>query len=562
MVLCAAITGAASAASIWAEQTPFDEIAAYREVHSERETAELIESRIKGNARLAIGLASEAVRMNRPELADLILKVAARTNVRSQRRRPPVFVAAMEPGQEAVLKRLVTTENIYVRDRDGACLMDVACAEYVPLLVKLGYDVESDKGKWRPVAGAVRKKDLPKLLTLVACGADVNAPGARQNPAVVAAASGSGRIMEAVLALGAKIDDPFAVLKAATPATLLTVIRAGVEPDARRSDGLTALHYHAAEGHREMVRLLLKVGVDVDLRDRLGDTPLATACRRGKLAVASLLISAGADVNTKNNDGDTPLHLCGSNAPELLLDAGANPNARNDSGQTPLACSSPAKIRRLLRAGAKPDLPGIAPIIVAAGSRGSYVAAELLLEGGADINARDAAGNTALINAAKGNSNAFTWLLSQGADVHLANKDGETALTASCRHARPEQVNVLLRRGARMGLADVVWPPIHSAVRHRLGPGAREIIGLLLRHGADINQRNSRAETVLHALLKHAGTRLSARARKELLKTVTSLLDCGADPALRNDAGISARDMAREQQADDIGALLGARDSK
>ena len=62
-----------------------------------------------------------------------------------------------------------------------------------------------------------------------------------------------------------------------------------------------------SRGHGEIVSLLLSSGVDVDAERTDGETALLQASRNGHGEVASLLLSSGADVNVQSNDGMTTL---------------------------------------------------------------------------------------------------------------------------------------------------------------------------------------------------------------------------------------------------------------
>ena len=118
---------------------------------------------------------------------------------------------------------------------------------------------------------------------------------------------------------------------------------------AKDSGGRTPLHHAARENAAAAAGLLLvKLGGKINPKDRDGDTPLHWAARRDAAEVAKLLVErAGAAVKAVNNRGETPLHLTARHwrdregrvgVPEiawLLLENGAEVNAKDGRGETP-----------------------------------------------------------------------------------------------------------------------------------------------------------------------------------------------------------------------------------
>lgn len=145
------------------------------------------------------------------------------------------------------------------------------------------------------------------------------------------------------------------------------------EIDTKDSRGRTPLSWAAARGDEESVTTLLRHGANPNIPDvcghfpihyvqntacakallehnaRLnvlngeGQTPLYTACRNiGSASLTEFFIEAKpADVDRADFSQQTPLHAATGNGKHLpfvdvLLDAGANINARNSAGDTPL----------------------------------------------------------------------------------------------------------------------------------------------------------------------------------------------------------------------------------
>jgi ankyrin repeat protein len=174
-----------------------------------------------------------------------------------------------------------------------------------------------------------------------------------------------------------------------------------------------------------------------------------------------------------NNDQDSPTDNGVDRAPilefiKVLIDAGANVNARtrelapvrrwlyslNDvswvdfTGQTPFLraalSADTAAMKLLVQHGADPNLPtlaGTTPLMAAAGvnwvvaqtyteSKQAQIDAVLLcLELGADVNAANSMGLTALLGAVNRGSNEIVELLvKRGARLDIADKEGRTPL--------------------------------------------------------------------------------------------------------------------------------------
>ncbi len=259
---------------------------------------------------------------------------------------------------------------------------------------------------------------------------------------------------------------------------------------ARPPGGMTALLYAARQGCLGCVRYLDEGHADLNLADPEGITPMIIATENFNFDIAAYLLRHGADVNRWDWWGRTPLYAAvdlntlpyGGRADHismddttslkligLLLDAGANPNAQlrkfppyrslgadrgGDSlltiGTTPLLraakAGDAAAIHLLLAHHALPDLGNnsdVTPLMAAAGvgtsgvdTRGKYktqaqasAAIRLLVAGGADVNAVDVRGLTALHGAALlGFDDVIRTLAAEKARLDVKDKRGITPL--------------------------------------------------------------------------------------------------------------------------------------
>src|ERR1044072_9082951 len=132
---------------------------------------------------------------------------------------------------------------------------------------------------------------------------------------------------------------------------------------------------------------------------------LFAAIRRGSTSEAGRLIAGGARPNVKDAQGTPALMAAAlfadADMVELLLKRGADPNTADESGATAFMCSVPSrdKGQRLLDRGAMVDArraAGRPALLVAASYPGTVDLLRLLLARGADLHAQDRAGTTAL----------------------------------------------------------------------------------------------------------------------------------------------------------------------
>lgn len=115
-----------------------------------------------------------------------------------------------------------------------------------------------------------------------------------------------------------------------------------VSPSLTDKDGVSLLHYAAAENRNAVGSMLIKTGADMDLQDGIkGETPLHWAVRNKHFRFLEMMITRGADINAKSlHDGFTALHIaCSMGDLRLiifLLFYDADPNIQDRKGNTPL----------------------------------------------------------------------------------------------------------------------------------------------------------------------------------------------------------------------------------
>lgn len=301
------------------------------------------------------------------------------------------------------------------RDRQQTALMwaaGVGDASVVSVLLEGGADVNArSSGGFTPLLFAARAGALDAARLLVAAGAVVNATTPDgQSPLFVAAAS----------------------LSATTGSDYRLVV--------------------APSDHEALALFLLDHGANAAQADELGMTPLHAAIEFRKTGLVPALLRHGADPNARLGKGGLPFR------------PGDYVARTRYGGATPfwLAANAGdvATLRLLAAAGADPHLAnqgGVTPLMVAAGQGQTdsrmapyedlldavkYLAVEL----GADINATDAAGQTAMHGAASASADAvIEFLAARGAAVDAKDQRGRTPVDVALNPSRlrPETAALL-----------------------------------------------------------------------------------------------------------------------
>ena len=116
-----------------------------------------------------------------------------------------------------------------------------------------------------------------------------------------------------------------------------------------------------------------------------------------------------------------------------------------------------------------------------------------------------------------GDALAFYALLDRGADVNAKNGVGNTALMNAAYYDRPEFVRVLISGGADINAVNQIG---YTALMNAASTGRTEIVGELLIAGADVNVETNDGWTALRFALNCAPESESDyRTIVELLKT-------------------------------------------
>lgn len=319
--------------------------------------------------------------------------------------------------------------------------------ECLALLLAAGRgEVEAEGVDGRtPLAAAAAAGCLPQLQLLLQAKALVDSRDTVGcTPLFLACLHGHRQCAEALLAAGADVNSR-ALPQLPHPALLNGWRRAGGPP---RTLGWTPLMAAAAEGHREMVRVLLAASADL----RFAFRPDVEFSR-----VRAAAVEAARDQHERRTPLLPPLTLRGVTllpalpAPPALLQAvlagdmetasflfwaeAAAPPPPDGPSVRAVDLAKHVSVRALLKPSSK-NVP--ADVLVAK-----------MFPPGADYNRADDAGWTALMYAVRdGRLQVAVELLKQGADKNAKARNGMTALLLACSLGNLPAANLLLERGA------------------------------------------------------------------------------------------------------------------
>ncbi|KIH91135.1 hypothetical protein SPBR_01276 [Sporothrix brasiliensis 5110] len=423
----------------------------------------------------------------------------------------------------------------------------------VELLLQMGANVNAPayrRGGCTAVQAAARSGHLAMVKLLVAAGADVHAAAAHVSGRTClqsAARKGDMGIVDYLLQLGVNINEPACPINGRT-ALLFAIenhhkslaerlLEKGADPNGRPSGrcGVTPLQAAVKNKWYDFAQLLLRQGVNPN-RNLSSSTPLGIALHRNAVEMVRHLIDAGADANERCADLDSfpssPLEIAVANGSidivRNLLDAGAridgmcgiiplhaavernsleivtmlllkgvSPNPRPDHDRKSVLlkaiCRSPINedmVRLLVDSGARLDADNGVSLCYAA-KKGSLQAVEILLQAGADVNARPWGPHrrTALQEAViYGNFDIAATLLDRGADVDapLSTELGGTLLQRAAASGSVRMVQLLLAHGADVNAPQAILSGA-TALQAAVIRGHFRIVFMLLNSGADIN---------------------------------------------------------------------------
>lgn len=335
-----------------------------------------------------------------------------------------------------------------------------------------------------PLIQAAHSGDARQVKQLLAQGVDINGrDGSGRTALMVGASEGHKPVVEVLLTEGAEVNlqtplGSTAMRFAATADSvdiLKALIQSGASVNIKDKSGWTPiihaaikgkaanvkilqsagaslpadLVYPAALGDIDMVQQMLKQGADVNATNEIGWMPLAAAAVNGHVEIVNLLLHKGAQTDSTGMDRGwrmSALTLAADRGHlevvKTLLGKKADANltsfdvaANKSTGRTALmeaVYSGHAEVvRAVVEGGANPNdrFPGARKRPLLSGAVQSPAVLKVLLDKGANVNATDEDGATALIAASYfGCADSVALLLQRGARVSAKNQQGYTAL--------------------------------------------------------------------------------------------------------------------------------------
>jgi ankyrin repeat protein len=415
-------------------------------------------------AQAAASLADAAEKKDRARVAAL-LKQGADVNAAQADGMTALHWAAYHEDVPLTTQLLKAGAHADAANRYGVTPLSVACtngnAVIVALLLEAGADANTARRGGETVLMTAARTGKPgPVKALLSRGAAVNAKDRKGQTALMwAAAEGHAEVVSLLLAARADFKSPL-------------------------PSGFTPLLFAAREGRLEVVRVLLKAGADINdaipgkkgvpRGPKPGTGALLMAVENGHFALAIELVKAGADPNDQRA-GYGALHMISwVRKPSRGDDEEGDPPPIGSGKLTSLEF-----VQEMVAHGAKVNLPskvgvsgrgilnkpGATPFLAAAATA-DVPLMELLIKLGADPLLANAQGASPLLAAAgvgvgapeeaPGTEpdvlEAVQLLVKLGADVNAVDDKGETAMHGAAYRNHPKVVQFLADKGAKIAV--------------------------------------------------------------------------------------------------------------
>jgi cytohesin len=490
---------------------------------------------------------------------------------------------AAEAGRVEVVKWLIAQGmdvsaggalNSYLSWCDGCTAMHLAATtgqmKMIEELLSMGVEVDAatsggkyGDGDYTPLGCAAENGKLAAVKLLIERGATVDANCDGGTPLGKAAAGGHMDVVKHLIKVAAKVDgspgynSPLArAIRGRHKKTINYLLAQGADVNSVDGNGTGAMSAAVGNGDIEMVKLLLSKGAKVEDSSQHSDY-METALGQGNSQLAWLLIEhgwrprdlrAGQIMVRCGLAGDTQLMVV-LIAQGLGWSAGEySHNGLRSTFDAAIVGDHTKMVRKLISMGASPvdqlhSSNKNRPLHVAA-RNGSVLAAAVLLEAGAEVDALGDQNQTPLTMAAKANLPAMIELLL----AHGATPDYLVVLSA-VQQGSTEAVKKMLAGELASGSGASPVDLVTAAV----GADNVEMLKMLIEQKMPISELDRNKRLPLNLAL----------TRKDQAEAmVKTLLAAGADPAVKDEQKHNALHAAVVAQRYDLAELILARVAK
>lgn len=378
-------------------------------------------------------------------VVDMLLKRGSDPNTSASYGKTPLLFAAAD-GHVSVVKALIKVgADVNFTSPQGETALSLANVNghqaVVDLLEEHGAYANAearDAAYTHDLVVAAEKGRLAEIYRLLELGANIDGID-NKIPIVLAAVNGQEAAVRALIARGAKVENPdldgLTVMTYAAAWDRCPVItllqRCGADLNHQCNEKRTPLSYAAKHGCKEAVEALLNLGARKEIKDKFSRTALWYATQNGSLEIVQLLIERGANIEAGDCTGLTPLSVAskqGNRAlASLLLKKGARMRPESVTNQAPLCLAAQigaeGLVDLLLDHGA--DINHVSdnrrtPLIIAA-TNGHNMVVKMLIEAGAETGHRDDDERTAVSYAKEKGHESIVKLLTQATTLQQMN---------------------------------------------------------------------------------------------------------------------------------------------
>lgn len=328
------------------------------------------------------------------------------------------------------------------------------------------------------------------------------------------------------------------------------LIEKGVNINAPTWDrGITALIVAIIEGSSaETIQFMIDKGADVNAKTKSNNTALMYAAQYSRPKTIRVLIKNGADVGIKTKKGESALDMIGRERPYILW--GTRDDMYRDQKEVLLALTEGGAVASGISSNHQSRYNSMSryDMIYEAANAENDVSLQNLLDSGIHIDSRNSRGETALFNVS---GQGGKLLIEKGADINAKDSKGNVAWRALlCNDNNLDIVRMLIKDN-KIDIHtkdDSGRTPLHQVALC----GNTNIAKLLIDNGADVNARDNNNETVLaRAVLK-----------MENPEAVRLLIQKGADVNADLGDGYTALDHVEAVMATKLTAIWSTRGVK